>query len=241
MRSAPILRRVSLSYLVSLPEGHPENPNSERPSSGPWSVLCFLHGKYEAAGYCEPNYPGADRQRYGSPEEALRVHGPLEDQSGLPDDNFIVVAPQLPRLEDIWTGQPAQQVEAILDSVTRDFNADRDRVYLTGFSTGADGVYGLYNDSNRPKPTVRWVKLWPVDATKRFTTQRCPPIWLWYGLDQRFRDENKTTVSSLGLKKPGAGPAVGGRLCTDTAMGHAQTATAAYRDRGVYAWLDRDR
>jgi hypothetical protein len=88
-----------LDYLVSLPEGHA--------TGGPWPVLCFLHGRGEAAGYCvgtDRTYPKNNPAASISEgiKEALRAHGPLKDGSALPQDNFIVVVPQLPDKEEDW-------------------------------------------------------------------------------------------------------------------------------------------
>jgi predicted peptidase len=270
MRLGPILGQAPpLNYLVSLPVGHPGNPEQ---GDGPWPVLCFLHGNFESAGYCVPKFPGRrdgrknlNGQRYANPQAALMAHGPLKPGSALPDDSFIVVAPQLPGLEHDWAGLPAQpgnppvqpghlrarQVEAILGSVVGEFNADPNRVYLTGFSTGANGVYDLFTHSNRPQPTVGWAKLWPVDATTTFHLQnfpspqhplRCPPLWLWYGRDHNVH--NRSTIRNLVGVPPGNAPADWRCSYTDVFIGpgfsgnpHVDTAIAAHRDSGAYKWL----
>src|SRR2546422_8102185 len=45
--------------------------------------------------------------------------------------------------ESAWTGTPAQVAIAALDQVSREFQVDSDRVYLTGLSMGGNGVWYL--------------------------------------------------------------------------------------------------
>jgi predicted peptidase len=234
MRSDPIFKGANegyeLSCLVSLPEGYPSNSNSGGPRVGPWPLICFLHGYLEAEGFCESSYP---RKAIIA---ALRAHGPLKPGSALPEDSFIVVAPQLPGKDSHWTARRAMQVEAVLARVGNEFDVDLGRAYLTGFSTGGNGVYDLFDHSTLPQATVHWAKLWPVEPTRVFADKKCPPIWLWYGTDTYY--PNNATACDLVSVPPGR--PVGDRLCTYTAKGHVPTATDAYQNREVYAWLDKE-
>ena len=54
----------------------------------------------------------------------------------------IIVFPQLPA-ESLWAGVPAQVAMAALEQVSREFQVDSDRVYLTGLSMGGNGVWYL--------------------------------------------------------------------------------------------------
>jgi hypothetical protein len=102
---------------------------------------------------------------------------------------------------------------------------------------------------------VRWAKLWPVDATQAFNPQNfpgpqqpgpqrppeCPPMWVWYGRDASV--PNRATVTNLVGVPLGNAPR-DWRSTTGVFNGpgfienaHVDTATAAYRDRGVYDWL----
>src|SRR3989449_1176734 len=45
--------------------------------------------------------------------------------------------------ESAWTGTPAQVAITALDQVSREFQVDSDRVYLTGLSMGGNGVWYL--------------------------------------------------------------------------------------------------
>src|SRR5437773_9991553 len=54
----------------------------------------------------------------------------------------IIVFPQVPA-ESIWSGTPALVAIAALEQVSREFQVDSDRVYLTGLSMGGNGVWYL--------------------------------------------------------------------------------------------------
>jgi len=54
----------------------------------------------------------------------------------------IIVFPQVPA-ESIWSGTPALVAIAALEQVSREFQVDSDRVYLTGLSLGGNGVWYL--------------------------------------------------------------------------------------------------
>lgn len=81
-KSTEILHITSaaLPYLLSVPSAA---------GQGPWPVLTFLHGLDEAA-------PCPIR-------EAVTRHGPLNAKNPARiRDEFIVVAPQMPRGGDLW-------------------------------------------------------------------------------------------------------------------------------------------
>jgi predicted peptidase len=54
----------------------------------------------------------------------------------------IIVFPQMPT-ESLWAGASAQVAIAALEQVSREFQIDSDRVYLTGLSMGGFGVWYL--------------------------------------------------------------------------------------------------
>jgi hypothetical protein len=129
--SASILRETyALRCVISLPGRHAS-------CSGPWRVLCFLHGDGEAADYTGPGKLHKDCFA------ALHAHGPLRFGSSPRTNDFIVVAPQLPgRGGDVWKDY-AVSVKEILLALNEEFNADLRRTYLSGFSYGANGVFEI--------------------------------------------------------------------------------------------------
>ncbi len=112
---ATITRKVSLRYLLYLPEGYDA-------AGKPWPLVLFLHGSGER---------GADLTavtRQGLPK--------LAGGRSLP---FILVAPQVADGE-IWS---ADALKALLDELQATLRVDPDRVYLTGLSMGAFGAWDL--------------------------------------------------------------------------------------------------
>src|SRR5690242_1206066 len=92
-----------------------------------WPVILFLHGAGERGD------DGLIQTQVGL-GAAVR-----QNAARFP---AIIVLPQAPA-ESLWTGVPAQVAIAALDQVSREFQVDSDRVYLTGLSMGGNGVWYL--------------------------------------------------------------------------------------------------
>jgi poly(3-hydroxybutyrate) depolymerase len=134
---------------------------------------------------------------------ALTLHGPLRSSSAArARQEFIVVAPQL-----LIGGDPS-------------------RLYLTGFSFGANGVFDL----GAAQPDL-WAALWAVDPTRAPSKKLKRPVWLSFGEISRGRKD--VFVDALGL----AGDAGGGRVWKDEGLDRVGSATSAYADERIYRWL----
>jgi hypothetical protein len=217
--SASILRETyALRCVISLPDRHAS-------CSGPWPVLCFLHGDGEAADYTGPGKLHKDCFA------ALHAHGPLRFGSSPRTNDFIVVAPQLPgRGGDVWKDY-AVSVKEILLALNEEFNADLRRTYLSGFSYGANGVFEITDLQEG-----QWAALWPVDAPRPFRQDsRRPSVWLWYGTDTQ--PGNEETASGFIAVRPEEKYPMGDKLVSKTGKGHVPTAIQAYKDSRVYRWL----
>jgi predicted peptidase len=188
-----------LRYLLSVPE-----------QTGRLPILCFLHGYGEAA--------PRDIRR------ALTLHGPLRSTSTpRARQEFIVVAPQLLIGGDLWN-RYADVLRQIVSEVRSEYGGDARRLYLTGFSFGANGVFDL----GAAQPDL-WTALWAVDPTRAPAKKLKRPVWLSFGEVSRVRRE--AFVENLDLK-----PA-GDRVGQDDGLDHVATATAAYADERIYDWL----
>jgi hypothetical protein len=221
LRSAPILKdKYVLPCVVSLPDVYAQG-------SGPWRVLCYLHGAGEAAAYTGPG------EQHKDIFAALQAHGPLRLGSSLPASDFIVLIPQLPGPGgDVWIDYAAC-LDEILSAANAEFNADLHHAYLSGFSYGANGVLDIGD-----RQEGRWAALWPVDATRPFEQNpKRPPVWLWYGRDTR--DENEETSEGLLEIDPTEICPNADKIVSKTGRGHVSTAVSAYQDRRVYMWLSR--
>jgi len=131
-------------YLLYLP------PGVER-GDRRWPVILYLHGR---------SLRGDDLsmlRRYGLPRY-------LADGREMP---FIVVAPQLPGGQS-WTD--VDRLAELLEDVLGHYPADRDRVYVTGYSMGGGGTWRMalaYPQlfaaaapmaANTPEPSSEWTR-----------------------------------------------------------------------------------
>jgi predicted peptidase len=160
---------------------------------------------------------------------ALRLHGPLAaSAAALATREFIIVAPQLLIGGDLW-GRYADVVRQIVSEVRSEYGGDPRRLYLTGFSFGANGVFDLA----LLEPGF-WAALWPVDPTR--LPQRDPkrPIWLSFG--EVARQRKAAFIRALRLE-PAQGAPQGERLYLDRGEDHVGCARRAYSDDIVYSWL----
>jgi predicted peptidase len=178
-------------------------------------LLCFLHGYDEAA-----------------PLEivvALTRHGPLRatpPASSL--DPCVIVAPQLPTRGDLWH-RYAPVVRQIVLEVAQQYGCDAQRLYLTGFSFGGNGVFDLA----LAQPDL-WAALWPVDPTRVPTQPLALPLWL--SLGELARSQARAFIQRLGLEAVDRAP-MSDRVWCDDGADHVGTAARAYSDARVYAWL----
>lgn len=101
-------------YLIRFPKGYRDQLEAS------WPLLLFLHGAGER----------------GRDLSAVRRHGPLADTS--PDDlPCIVVAPQCGQ-DDWWN---PTELTALLEVCLERYRVDMQRVYGTGISMGATGLW----------------------------------------------------------------------------------------------------
>lgn len=218
-------RRGDLRYGVRLPTGYDKEPDRS------WPILCYLHGIREC---------GRPSDTEEKTETLLTSHGPLKRNGKVQaaTADFIVVVPQIPCLpgegdrsfRDNWRDY-ADAVRQIVETVREKYRGDGQRLYLTGFSLGGNGVFDLAQD----QPGF-WAALWPVDPTRPCRNNLRCPTWLWYGTNTP--QPNRATVGSLNLQPAPANVIpVGDSLCTDTRRSHVPTAATAYAEARVYNWL----
>jgi predicted peptidase len=140
----------------------------------------------------------------------------------------IVVAPQLPVGGDIWY-RHADAVWHIVNEVQQDYDGDPDRTYLTGFSFGGNGVFDL-----AVMQPEFWAALWAVDLTRVPDVDPLCPLWLFFGEVSRYRKDRFTRALEL---MPADTSTKSNRLYLDQGQDHVGSATLAYRDTRIYAWL----
>jgi hypothetical protein len=158
-------------------------------------------------------------------------HGPLS--AAAPPrirDDFLIVAPQLPRQGDRWLEQAAAVVE-LVRGVWATHGGDPARTYLTGFSYGGNGVLDL----GGARPGF-WAALWPVDPTRVPPTTPDSPVRFAAG--PLARPLREGFIRSLRLADR-AGESEG--VYEDHGADHVGTARVAYGADDGYEWLLRHR
>ena len=113
--SAVVSKRVSLRYLVWMPEP------AGRPAAG-WPLLIFLHGSGER----------------GNDLAKVKAHGPPKYAVAGRNFPFVLVAPQVPE----GMAWDSDALEALRAHLVARLPVDADRVLLTGLSMGG---YGTWN------------------------------------------------------------------------------------------------
>jgi len=144
-------------YLVALPEGYVFDDKKK------WPLIVYLH---------DANSRGRDLNKLK--EQGLTML--VEKGARLP---FIVVSPQCPQ-DDWWDSRwMTETLNVLLDEVQTRFKVDAERIYLTGWSMGANGVWSL-----AMAYPERFAAIAPVAGKgdpKRGTRLGALPTWIFHG------------------------------------------------------------
>jgi len=218
----------SLPYQAYLPpEWHPDRE---------WPVVLFLHGAGER---------GSDglQQTLVGIGPVLRAH----------PERFpcIVVLPQCPLGR--WWPEPDLQAAAVaaIEQACAEFNGDAQRMYLTGISMGAYGVWGIaYSHPGRFAALVpvcggiRPPAIFPTPTTGAFadplgdpyraTAEKAAatPAWIFHGVLDRCVPVSESRRMVQALREAGADP----RYTEYPAVGH-NSWDRAYNEANLMPWL----
>ncbi len=143
-----------IRYLLYLP-GSYHSDGKKR-----WPLILFLHGSTEK----------------GDDVEIVRRNGLpayLEQVRSFP---FIVISPQLPEDKERWN--PAE-LKALLDALLPDIRVDRDRMYLTGWSLGGNGVWRMATSYPDLFAAIAPVAGW--GDTDEAKVLKDVPVWAFHG------------------------------------------------------------
>jgi predicted peptidase len=100
----------------------PRDYETARGTDRKFPLIIFLHG----SGEC------------GSDLGKVARHGLPKVAATQPDFPFILIAPQLPTFKEWWS---PESLDAVLDAALANYSVDANRVYMTGLSLGAYGVW----------------------------------------------------------------------------------------------------
>ncbi|MGB3715778.1 MAG: prolyl oligopeptidase family serine peptidase [Candidatus Promineifilaceae bacterium] len=199
-----------LGYLFYLPRSYGQDPDKK------WPLILFLHGMGER----------------GDDLDLLRLYGPAKVAEKQPDLPFICLTPQCPE-GDTWIGQ-LKILNSLLDEELSSYSVDLDRVYLTGFSMGGYGTWGLamaYPQSFAAIAPicgggmVQWVEI-----------LKDIPVWAFHGADDPTVpvEESQRMVDAL---RSAGGQA---KFTVYPGVGH-DSWTETYDNPELYEWFLRHR
>lgn len=195
---------TDLEYWLYLPPGYRESLPHR------WPLLLYLHG-------------AGDR---GDDLELVRRHGlpaMIEHGRHFP---MVVIAPQCPTTE-IW--DPIVLLK-LIDKVEAQLEIDEDRVYVSGFSMGANGTWCIAEANPR-----RFAALMPIAGggkVREVSGVAHIPVWAFHG-------ENDEFVSVEGIKSVIAeSRAAGGRARLTVLSGRSHDiAMDVYENPKVIDWI----
>jgi predicted peptidase len=193
---------AKLDYLLSLPAEYSQSRKS-------WPLVLFLHGAGES---------GKDLNK-------VKTHGPpklVETKGPFP---FILVSPQCP-----GRGWNPEVLNALLDTVIRQYRVDKNRVYLTGLSMGGYGTWAL--GAAHPEKFAAIAPICgggdPADAGKLAKL----PIWVFHGAKDPTVPLKRSEEMVEALKAAGAHPKF-----TVYPEAEHDSWTATYDNPEFYQWL----
>jgi predicted peptidase len=203
----------TVKYLLHLPKEF--DPQADKQ----WPVMLFLHGRGESRG------PLSLVAKWGPPRFAARGD----------DLPYILISPQCPT-ENRWADEGQQQgLVELLDHVTKKYQADRTRIYLTGLSMGGQGTWTLATNHGDRFAAVA-VVCGRSDPSKVGKLKDLP-IWVFHGTDDKVIPEKYTTDMIAAIR------AAGGKNVRYTSLeylGH-NSWSAAYAIPELYSWLLKHR
>lgn len=211
IRSLDTGETVPREYVVFVPEQYD--------AARQWPLIVFLHG----SGECGLNDHRSATVGLGAYVRARRLH----------DFPALVLIPQVTQR---WFRGPNEQwIWRMLGQVTREFNVDRQRVYLTGLSMGGFGTWEMA----MRRPDV-WAAIVPIcggsETPELIGNLRGLPIWAFHGAkDDRVPVENTRRLIEA-LRSDGQEPKYteypeGNHFCWDR----------AYATPGLFDWLFQQR
>ena len=192
-------------FLLYLPESY-EQSQEELP------VVLYLHGKS-----CT-----------GTDVNMVTKYGTIAALRRGVDVNAIVIAPQVEIYKNGW--EP-KKVMAVVDYVTSNFRADKNRMYVFGMSMGGSGTYkviGAYPDKFAAAITMCgtcWVDITPIAKV---------PLWVIHGVQDTGTPFSRST--DFVKKMEAAGTTSRLRYSWLDGCGHSILARV-YMLEKAYKWL----
>ncbi len=199
-------KELALDYLLFLPEGYAESEKE-------WPLMLFLHGAGER----------------GDDLELVKKHGPPKIVELQPDFPFILVSPQCPK--GVWWNDKLDELEALLDEITKEYAVDESRVYLTGLSMGGFGTWAL--GARCPE---RFAAIAPICGGGSFVHRHSlqdMPTWVFHGAKDGVVPLHESERMVEALRKRGNEEV---RFTVYPEAGH-DSWTESYNNTELYEWF----
>lgn len=196
----------SLDYLIALPEGYKAEGDAV-------PLILFLHGAGER----------------GDDLNKVKMHGPPKMVEKGRDFGAIVVSPQCPA--GSWWSDETDMLIALLDKIEKDYNVDKNRIYVTGLSMGGYGTFALC-----AKQPERFAAAVPIcGGGLLFDARRLSklPMWVFHGeADNVVPVEESQRMVKYANERGGKLA----KLTTYPGVGH-NSWDKAYGDEAMWEWL----
>lgn len=173
-------------------------------------LLIFLHGSGER---------GEDLNR-------VSIHGPLRLIKEGRDLPFLIIAPQLEE-DGNWN---VQKLDETLAQIEKQFDFDRNRVYLTGLSRGGLGVWNWAMHSPNKFAAIAPIAGWSNVGDVCQLTQT--PVWAFHGEKDDVVRIFHTEDMVKWLKECGGKP-----IFTRYENANHDSWTKTYYNQEFYDWL----
>jgi predicted peptidase len=195
-----------LGYLFYLPQSYGQDPGKK------WPLILFLHG----AGEC------------GDDLDLLRLYGPAKVVEEQPDFPFICLTPQCPEGET-WIGQ-LNTLKMLLDEVLSSYALDLDRIYLTGFSMGGYGVWGMA--MAYPESVAAIAPICGGGMVQWVGILKEIPVWAFHGAEDPTVPVEESQRMVDALRSAGGGA----KFTVYPGVGH-DSWTETYENPVLYDWF----
>jgi predicted peptidase len=179
-------------------------------------MIVYLHGF---------NHSGLDLEKLldgGLPQE-------IENGRELP---ALVISPQCPTGENWQSPEMVERLSALVAELVDVYGADPQRVSLTGFSMGGDGVWALGLAHPEQFAALAPVGSWYLNL-ENVCTLKETPVWVFQG------EQDAVVLPHFAKQMDEALLACGGdvRLELFPGAGHGESSTLAYGSDALYDWL----
>ena len=197
-------REATLRYWIYLPNEYDAKPSEK------WPLVLFLHGSGER----------------GDDIEKVKIHGPPKLAGQGKEFPFVLVSPQCPT-GSRWN---AEELDQLVDELTKALRIDRQRLYVTGLSMGGSGTWSLI--SAQPDKYAAAMPLCgrgDLEAAEKIAKT---PIWVLIGDKDRADTVQNCRDMAAALKKAGGDV----KLTVYPDLPH-DCWTVTYDNPEVYEWL----